>query len=599
MKNFLVTTPIKEGYNKSEKNILLGHWCLVDKKESKKKNNIINYHWADKKKFKKDTFYIKKTTEKIIKILSKKLNKIHNLKENNNYWGLIIYPWVFHYVSSIYDRWETIRIFLKSNRSKVYYTYQLEIKENYLIPKNHNDFINNTFTDEWNHLIFLRIIKYLKPKKINLIKKNYRNSKIKNLEDKYGHPYSKKKNIFYYLILIYEFIISKFAFKFNKIIFESFSFPKKEFLKILIKNLLIPSLYSNLFKDIDLIEDLDFKNREKKLKVFERNSKSKDKFFNFLNESLINDLPMSYIENFSRIRKKMLVLANKKKVIFSMRSWQYNDQFKICMAELVKKRSKYFICDHGGGLVGEYTHIPNYINKFARHIRYDANIKQLKNQKSFMLSPTISTTNKKEIETKKNNRLNITFLEGVKYSNKHTPSAKAQEGIKQIEEIIKFIDCLPQKIKKNTILRSKKPYTLNIKEIFIEKFGKNKFNEHTDQNFYEFAKSSKLMIVNYPQTAFSESMYLNVPTILVCNKKFWFFKKKSLKMFELFKKNKMAFEDFKDAEKYIVKHWGEIYNWWHSKKIQEIRKLYLKNFFNVEKNWLYKWSKFIANQKKF
>ena len=263
MKNFLVTTPIKEGYNKSEKNILLGHWCLVNKKERKKKNSIIDYHWADKKKFKKDTFYIKKTAEKIAKILSKKLNKIHNLKENNNYWGLIIYPWVFHYVSSIYDRWETIRIFLKSNRNKVYYSYQLEIKENYLIPKNHNDFINNTFTDEWNHLIFLRIIKYLKSKKINLIKKNYRNPKIENLEDKYGHPYSKKKNIFYYLILAYEFIFSKFAFKFNKIIFESFSFPKKEFLKILIKNLLIPSLYSNLFKDIELIEDLDFTNREK------------------------------------------------------------------------------------------------------------------------------------------------------------------------------------------------------------------------------------------------------------------------------------------------------------------------------------------------
>ena len=91
------------------------------------------------------------------------------------------------------------------------------------------------------------------------------------------------------------------------------------------------------------------------------------------------------------------------------------------------------------------------------------------------------------------------------------------------------------------------------------------------------------MIVNYPQTAFSEFMYLNVPTILVCNKKFWFFQKKSLKMFELFKKNKMAFEDFKDAEKYIVKNWDEIYYWWHSKKIQEVRKLYLKNFFNVEK----------------
>ena len=129
-----------------------------------------------------------------------------------------------------------------------------------------------------------------------------------------------------------------------------------------------------------------------------------------------------------------------------MRSWQYNDQFKICMAELVKKRSKYFICDHGGGLVGEFTNIPNYINKFARHISYDTNIKQPKNQKSFVLSPTISTIDKKN--RKKNNRLNITFLEGVKYSNKHTPSAKAEEGIKQIKEIIKFIDGLPQKIKK-------------------------------------------------------------------------------------------------------------------------------------------------------
>ena len=74
MKNFLVTTPIKEGYNTSEKNILLGHWCLAnDKKESKKNNKIINYHWADKKKFKKDSFYIVKTTElSYVRILIRK-----------------------------------------------------------------------------------------------------------------------------------------------------------------------------------------------------------------------------------------------------------------------------------------------------------------------------------------------------------------------------------------------------------------------------------------------------------------------------------------------------------------------------------------------
>ena len=72
MKNFLVTTPIKECYNKSEKNILLGHWCLVNKKEGKKKNNIIDYHWADKKNLKKTLFILKKPQKKLLKFYQKK-----------------------------------------------------------------------------------------------------------------------------------------------------------------------------------------------------------------------------------------------------------------------------------------------------------------------------------------------------------------------------------------------------------------------------------------------------------------------------------------------------------------------------------------------
>ena len=40
------------------------------------------------------------------------------------------------------------------------------------------------------------------------------------------------------------------------------------------------------------------------------------------------------------------------------------------------------------------------------------------------------------------------------------------------------------------------------------------------------------------------------------------------------------------------------YYWWNSQNIQNIRKLYLINFFKVEKNWFNKWSNFIAVQKK-
>ena len=50
------------------------------------------------------------------KIGSEKLNKIHNLNESSKYWNLLIYPWTHHYVSTMYDRWESIQKLLKSSK---------------------------------------------------------------------------------------------------------------------------------------------------------------------------------------------------------------------------------------------------------------------------------------------------------------------------------------------------------------------------------------------------------------------------------------------------------------------------------------------------
>jgi len=591
MKNFLVTTPIKESYGPLNKNIFLGSWCFAEEVDDKKKYKTINYHWSDKKKFKKDSVYIDKITGKLCNLLSKNLNKIHNLNEDSKYWNLLIYSWTHHYVSTMYDRWESIQKLLKSNKETIFNSYELKINEKNLTSKNHLDFIKNTFKDTWNHIVFLRIIKYLNLKKINLIKKNYRPFN-KESEVKLS---IEKKNIFYYLISLYELIIAKFAFRFNKIIFESFSFPTKEFFKISIKNLIIQSLYKNLFEDIGSKEDIDLNKRKIKFKNFNKKN-SKDKFFNFLYDNLINDLPASYFENFLVIKKKMSYLANKKKFIISMRSWNYNDQFKICAAELVKKKSTYFTCEHGGGLVGEFMNLKNYNGKIVNHIHYD--VDSLYRKKSARLSPTLNVIDKGEINTENNKKLNITFLEGAKYSHKIMSSAKAEEGISEISELFSFIDSLPSKIKNNVLLRAKRPYTLNIKKRFERKFGKEKFNDNWKENFFDFAKSSKLMIINYPQTAYSSSMYYNVPTILVCDKQLWFFKKKSLKMFNILKKNKMAFENFEEAEKYIVKNWDEIYSWWNSVQVQKIRKLYLEDFFNIKNNWFAEWSNFVSNQKK-
>ena len=81
------------------------------------------------------------------------------------------------------------------------------------------------------------------------------------------------------------------------------------------------------------------------------------------------------------------------------------------------------------------------------------------------------------------------------------------------------------------------------------------------------------MINNYPQTAFSECLFLNIPTILICSQTSWQFEKKSKEYFLKLKKNKMAFEKFSDAERHIKKIWNDPNSWWQNKNIQKQGKI--------------------------
>ena len=85
----------------------------------------------------------------------------------------------------------------------------------------------NTHEDIWNYLAFLRILKFLNLGNIKFIKKIWL--------FKYEFFLSLETNFFLNnLILLYEKLFSKFAFRLNNIIFDSLVFLKK-FIKISLK----------------------------------------------------------------------------------------------------------------------------------------------------------------------------------------------------------------------------------------------------------------------------------------------------------------------------------------------------------------------------
>ena len=166
-KNFLVTTNLMSTWEFDEKNFLLGSWCEFpeknnfEKEQYKKKNNkeidtsLHKHHWENNDKLIEDYKYLEDSIEYLLKILSQKLSLIHSVTENDEYWRIIIYTWLNHYVMTNFDKWENIRLFFDENKDKEFYSNFISQNDLDFIPNDHVHFTQYAQNDYWNHLIFL------------------------------------------------------------------------------------------------------------------------------------------------------------------------------------------------------------------------------------------------------------------------------------------------------------------------------------------------------------------------------------------------------------------------------------------------------------
>jgi len=617
-KNFLVTTGLVDTWEFNENNFLLGKWCEfyefdVSNKEKhvnqllKGVSIIRNENLSDSnEKIIQDHEYLKKTLKNLLEIISEKLSIVHDVDEDKEYWRFIISIWLDEYTSVIFDRWENIRIFFERNKTSKFYTNFITLNDEDYISKDCKDSFEKYRKDEWNHLLFLRIFYFLNIQNLSLVEKRIDNNKFKN---KLSSPrealqyYKNSSNLFTQFLQAIDKIILKYAFKYNKIIIESFYFPKKEFLKICLRCKLIPCRYKT-FLDFSVNEDDSLKeNKRIKLKNLLLKVDVKDKFSKFLLSNLHKDIPKSYLEDFDIIKKKVLPFAKKKKIIFSMHSVFTNDNFKIYIAETKKVGSKFIFSGHGKSLLkldGRFSFFEKACNKI---IRWD-NPEQIKRDnieqnKDIYVSLSPSLPNIKLKYSKTDDNCTILMYEQPKYAWQIEQFPSLQQSFDFYKEIMHFVDKLNPAIRSKVKFRIKgNNYGLNYEKKLSEMFGEKKIDKYSDNNpFSKTLLNSKLIISTYPQTVFAEAMNANVPTILIIKKNHWLFSKTALDTLEVLRQNHIAFYNFDEARNHINKYWKDLSVWWDTENVQSARKIYLSNFFNVKANWYKEWSDFIYSSK--
>ena len=91
--------------------------------------------------------------------MSQNLNEIHSANHSVRYWRILIGPWLNFFVGALYKHYLSINSVANSGLTTN--TWIAPTQNNEFVPKDYTDFVISTFSDEWNHYIYSRLIESL------------------------------------------------------------------------------------------------------------------------------------------------------------------------------------------------------------------------------------------------------------------------------------------------------------------------------------------------------------------------------------------------------------------------------------------------------
>lgn len=534
----LILADLKFEYK--EQNLLLEKFSIENKYID------IGFNLNSKEKLKARN-YIINLLKRLNLSLTDHLNDIHELNYSRLQWQKITYSWLFRFICNYYDRY----LLLKKIHKKVVVSEAVTKNFN-PTPKDYSNFIDLSYSKNWNYFIILEILKNLNKNnfKLKKIKKKIINTKlISYLPQKENNFKNKAQNI-----------LSKF--KNDNLFIQGIGVQKVDLIKLYLKLGFIP------FK-INEFEKYNYsipKNKKKRRGL--NKFKTTNEFEVILAKNILKHIPYSYYENFKELLDVSKNLNYSPKNIFTGQLHINSDLFKIWISTPEMNNKNLFIMSHGGN---EFTNKSmELINELVISKKL-LSIYQKKNKKTINCSRTYLTN--LNFKNKKKNIILIDIERPIYNDFRIGPSSA--QIVKSFNQNLNLINL----IKKNKLIFKKFlliPYKNEGYDSF--KFYKKKINSSRiikPKTALSFINLNSISICKYPFTIYLQSL-LVCPTILFISGDWEFnnYFKKNKKNLE---KNNMLFYDEKKLYKHLELIQANPLKWWNSEKILKIRKEILKN----------------------
>jgi putative transferase (TIGR04331 family) len=566
----LITTSLP-GLEDETGNIYLGNWCSRDNYILKHKD-VITYHWDDREKLKKDYIYLNNLYEKLLLAATKELNKIHGVNFSVNYWRIHLGYWIFLFLGSFFEKWENIS---KAFRDRSDITFTKIIKNNFIPDyRDTPEFLNSSSSEEWNHIIYAEILKYLNDKKI--IKINFESISKEMRIYRIFKPnlIFKLKNK---LIKIYNYLF-KFRIQNQKVfIYRSYTGKIFEFLLNLSFGQLpvyIEKFYSSSGRNSQI--------RENEIS----NLDATNEFEKFIKINFLKHIPKCFLEDFDNIGKfiKKKSIPQKPKVLFSTIAVYSDDIFtRICAAQKEFEENSFIYCQHGG-VYGQiaYTWAEEHESKISDlYLTWGWKSENQKNIIDFGIIKNIQ--NFKFKKSKKIDKVIYFLRSRPKYPSRIDSSTGANTMCKYYENCLNFFKNPLIKIFNNKIKVRfhERNFGWNHEEIWNKELPNINLSKSSDETLADVYKKNDLIIYSYIGTGFLESLALDKPNILISKLNEWPLKKDVIYYFNKLKDAGIFFETNEEALIHLKKYRYSLKEWWYNPEVVKIKNEFKTQFVNL------------------
>lgn len=575
---FLITTPDERILHSDAPLLLLGQWCITSEFnrliEGRDVELVAEYGF-ESEMMHKDYCYVQVLRQELLIELKDSLNRHHGTTHSLRYWRILLGPWLYSFVSIIFDRWQSIRRAVQNYQ--ISGTILLEYPSSYLTPTTFDDFNELWQGDIWNHYVLGKILNELTDIPCERIAVSVSNEnrfcKTENV------LISRKKQLKHKLLSALESVLFGIPCLPTDALFVNTYLSKKDEYLLQLQFGQVPRIWKSPSTPHTM------RNNEERSR-FNLDTHNYQGFDRFIRAIISEQIPTLYLEGYQSLRKKVdeLTWPDRPKVIFTANSFYADEVFKAWTAAKTEQGVPYVIAQHGGYYgTSKYPHHTE-LNETITADRY-LTWGWTDNNKKCYPCVAMTSVGKSSGASSPSGGLLLVATYGPRY-HREPWERYYQNDLMYIKDLFQFVSLLPQYIFNQIIVRPAPNAVSNGKS--HNTLWKERFPTITVDSACEkiepLIQKSRLFLYTYNSTGFLQTLARNIPTIIFWDKKYNELRPSAEPYYDQLKSVGIFHETPESASAQVAEVWNDVAGWWNQPLVQNARVVFCEQYARMPRN---------------